>query len=211
MYIFKIDYIGKTIVCIAGGCSLTAEQVNLASRFPTIAINDAYKLAPHANILYACDVRWWEWHGGVHGFKGLKVTHEYEKRHSDAGTIRPPYPGIPVVLSTGEKGYEPRQGYIKHGGNSGYQALHIAMDARPKNIILLGYDMHNKSGDQHWFGKHPSPYDSPLDTRFKRWLECFDTLVEPAKKMGIRIINCSPGSALTCFENMEVEECLRQI
>jgi hypothetical protein len=201
---------GKTVVCIAGGCSLRRIDVEACRGLFTIAINDSYKIAPFANILYACDVKWWEWHDGAVEFKGKKITHEYAKRHG-VESIRPPYPGIDVLLSTGECGFDERPNCIRHGGNSGYQALHIAMHLGAKNIILLGYDMHNKSGKHHWFGQHPRPYHNSDNLRYKRWLECFETLVEPAKKRGQRIINCSPGSELTCFENMELEECLKKV
>ena len=46
---------GCTVAIIAGGPSLTQNQVNMVEGFPTIAVNDAYKLAPWANILYGCD------------------------------------------------------------------------------------------------------------------------------------------------------------
>jgi hypothetical protein len=59
---------GKTVVCIAGGPSLTKEQLELvrAARerdaVRVIVINDAYLIAPWADVLYFADARWAKWH-----------------------------------------------------------------------------------------------------------------------------------------------------
>ena len=49
-------------VCLGGGPSLNKEDIEYCRekkgvRF--IAINDAYRLAPFADILYAADKKWW--------------------------------------------------------------------------------------------------------------------------------------------------------
>ena len=66
---------GETLACLGVGPSLTAAQVAaLRGKTRSIAINDAWRLAPWADVLYACDGRWWRKHKGVPAFKNLKVT-----------------------------------------------------------------------------------------------------------------------------------------
>lgn len=197
---------GLTAVCIAGGASLTQEQVDAVKGCKIIAINDAYKLAPNANILYACDSKWWDWHNGVETFKGLRLQHLCENKADNAFM---PYPDIDCVISTGKQGFEERPDGIRHGGNSGYQALHVAMHLGAANILLLGYDMHQNTGKSHWFGDHPS--GKQRESIYSEWLECFPALEVAAKERGQRIINCTPGSALECFEKINIKDVLNML
>ena len=90
----------QTVVCIASGPSLTQDQVDQVKGLNTIAINDAYKLAPWANILYACDYQWWDWHKGVPDFKGYKLQHAIGGENKGHSPIIKPYPGIDIILES---------------------------------------------------------------------------------------------------------------
>ena len=60
---------GRTCAILATGPSLTAEDAQqVAAHFPVIAISDACKLRPQAEILYSCDAKSWNNHGGVPEF-----------------------------------------------------------------------------------------------------------------------------------------------
>lgn len=203
---------GQTAVCIAGGASLNKAQVSNVKGFRTIAINDAYKLAPWADILYACDGKWWEWHNGVPEFQGYKLTHEQEirwwklKGGLESEVINPPYKGIDIIISNGPGGYDDKPDRIRHGGNSGYQAINIAMKLGAKRIILLGYDMHARGAKSHWFGEHPN--GRQRDGRYDTWLKEFPALQEAAMFRGQEIINCTPDSDLKCFKLMSLSDFL---
>ena len=202
------DWTGETAVCIGGGASLTKDQVDKVKGLKVIAVNDAYKIAPWADILYACDRRWWDWHKGVINFQGYRLQHYYESYVKGQSSIKP-YPGINIILSDGSEGFSDRPARIRHGGNSGYQALHIAMKMKAKRIILLGYDMHMKTGKVHWFGNHPGGGSSKLDRdRYIGWMKKFPALQEAAERLNIEIINCTPGSALECFKKRELDATL---
>jgi len=51
-------------ICIVTGPSLTEEDCDRArqARATVIAVNDAYRLCPNADYLYACDQAWWKVH-----------------------------------------------------------------------------------------------------------------------------------------------------
>ena len=194
----RYAYKGYTAVCLAGGASLTQEQVDMCKGHKIIAINDAYKLAPDADILYACDRKWWEWHNGVPEFKGWKITHQ-----QDAVPLQT-YPDIDYVLSSGKSGFSYDHDRIKHGGNGGYQALHIALSIGADRIILLGYDMHCNNGVSHWFGEHPD--GKQRDGRYAEWLKEFSALEIAGRQRGQEIFNCTPDRALDCFVKRELGE-----
>jgi hypothetical protein len=64
--------------------------------------------------------------------------------------------------------------------------------------VLLGYDM---SGGH--FCKHPM--QSPPRDHFKRHVVPLTALNADARKKGVRIVNCSPTSAVTAFEKQPLE------
>ena len=47
-----------------------------------IAVNDAWRLAPWADILYACDGRWWRHHKGVPEFTGSSSRNARPRRRN---------------------------------------------------------------------------------------------------------------------------------
>ncbi len=128
---------GTTCVVLATGPSLTREDVDYVRRFHNqgvrvIAVNDAYKLAPWADVLYACDPPWWRLHRqGIHdaGVTGRQVT-----------CCENEFPDIECLNITGNFGYDPDPRNIRTGYNSGYQAVHCAAHLGARNIVLLGFN-----------------------------------------------------------------------
>ena len=55
----------------------------------------------------------------------------------------------------------------------------------------------------HYFGKHPSPLKNSSPADFVRMLRQFQRWRSDAE-----VINCSPGSALTCFKTASLAEVL---
>jgi hypothetical protein len=59
-------------ICIASGPSLTGDDLALCKQSgrTVYAVNDVYKVAPWADVLYAADTDWWDYHQGVPDFQG---------------------------------------------------------------------------------------------------------------------------------------------
>lgn len=162
-----------------------------SARLPTIAVNDAFTVAPWADMLYAADAKWWIYHCQTAlKFEGLKVTAQNAL----------PYKAVMLLEQTGVTGFDPDPMKIRTGGNSGYQAIHIAIHAGAARILLLGFDMR---GD-HFFGKHPKGLRNPDPNSFKNWIQRFPAL----RNRGAEIINCTPGSALDAFPKMPIDEAI---
>jgi hypothetical protein len=99
-------------------------------------------------------------------------------------------------------------GIIGSGGNSGFQALNLALQWGAKKILLVGFDMTDASG-VHWYGRNNwRDANNPNDNNFKRWIAAFDGTVTVLKQRGIEVINCSPFSALQRFPKMSIEDAL---
>jgi len=189
---------GGTVVCIGGGPSLTPGDVNhcRGRASAVVAINDAYRLAPWADVLYAADAQWWNWHQGVPSFAGLKYSLQ-----RDAARW-----GVQILRNSGEQGLELDPSALRTGRNGGYQALGVAFHlAGPgSRILLLGYDMHAHGGRTHWFGDHPHPRASPYGTFLAR----FRAIVEPLRAQGVTVINCSRQTELELFPKQPITEAL---
>lgn len=201
----------STFVCIAGGPSLTIKQVEACrdrqrggSKVRVIAINDGYRLADFADVLYFCDDKWWQWHNKkLAAWKGLIVR-------MDGGLYNFKDDRIKVVRNVDTAGLcEARDG-LNTGRNSGFQAINLAVHLGAKRIVLLGYDMQaplvNGLPKTHWFGDHPGGTSPGVYTQM---LPFFDSLVKPLAKRGVEILNCAPGSAIRCFPRSTIEDALQ--
>ena len=202
----------KPAVCLGGGPSLCQEDVDyVRDKARVIAINDAYLLAPWADVLYACDLKWWEWHKspeaiktnyqftgqGALDFKGLKITPDKEAAKR--------YRGLLLLHGEHRLGLSQDQSTIHYGSNSGYQAINLAFLFGARTIVLLGYDMQFTNSASHWFGDHPDRVRSNYDS----WKKNFESIAAQQEPLGFQVINCSRNTALQAFKRMSLKDGLR--
>lgn len=188
---------GETFVCIGGGSSLTRADVEYCrGKARIIAIKEAHQLAPWAEVLYACDPKWWRFYKGAPDFTGLKYA------------LAPQpilWPGMQVLRDTGDEGLELDPTGLRTGCNSGYQAVNLAVHLGAARIVLLGYDMwRGPNGQQNWFGPHPNHEPSPYPVFLMR----FASIVEPLKSAGVEVVNASRFTVLSAFPRLPLEEAL---
>jgi len=192
---------GETFICIGSGPSLTVDDVEFCrGKARIVAVNDAYVLAPFADCLYACDGSWWDHHKGVPSFSGLKygLTVKLGK-----------WPGVIRLSHTGQEGFDESSSGIRSGGNSGFQAIQVAVKLGAARIVLLGYDMkRDAKGRSHFFGEHPKVLRKAMDyTTVQRY---FKSLVVPMRNKGIEVVNCSRDTAIQAFPRMDLHAALAQ-
>jgi len=151
-------------------------------------------LAPWSDVHYACDYDWWRSARGLPEYKGLKF----------GGDVRQGKWGVrPVKIDMRRDEIVIHQfGKVGYGGNSGFQALNLAVQFGCRTIILVGYDMHDRAGI-HWHGRHEGGLRNPTKTSLARWRGVLDSQAEPLRQMGVRVINASTISALTAYPKME--------
>ena len=163
---------------IATGPSLTAEQVEKVRHLRTVAVSDAYRLAPWAEALVSVDKAWWIHHRPQ--FEGRRFS-------------LLPVPGMETERLTG----------MTTDTNSGLRGIEIAVMLGATEVLLLGFDL----GGTHFFGRHPEPALKNTDTRPGRF-EAFMRQFAGYRPKGVKIINCTPGSALTCYPRADLDACL---
>lgn len=91
------------------------------------------------------------------------------------------------------------------GGNGGYQALNLAVLFGASPVMLLGFDMHNRSGEYHWHGRHGNGLANPGNDTIQTWIEAFRTTPPDLQRAGTTVINCTPDSALDCYPMMDIK------
>ncbi len=198
----KISKRWAECVVAATGPSLTPAVADACSGQHVLAVNDAYKLMPYAEVLYACDAEWWAIHEGCAGFKGERWS-SHQSSANEKMNVAERY-GINLIAGTDGNEFSMDPSFIRYGSNSGFQAINLAILFGAKRIILVGFDM-RINGSKHFFGDHPDPL-------YNR--EEFESLVPNfriaalALPKEISIVNATPGSRLDCFPMLPLEEIL---
>lgn len=196
---------GETCVIIAGGPSAKDQDYDLvrASSAKVIAINNAYQLAPWADILFACDLAWWKQYGAGLDFKGLRLSTDRQ-----ACDPKLPFDVRRVMLDRpSDRLNLVRYNHVGWGGNSGFQALNLAIQFGAIKIVLVGYDMTVRYG-LHWHGAHPRGMSNPTEGNILRWRKAVDNAADDIAKLGINVINASSISELARYPKMSLKEAL---
>lgn len=172
--------------------------------FKVVAVNDAWRRLPFAAALYACDKRWWNHYKGCPGFAGEKWS-----SHEEPGNVKTDVAkdfGLRLVAGTKGEGFSTDPALIHYGNSSGYQAINWTLHAIRWSgfIVLVGFDMHVRNG-RHFFGNHPSPMSN--GAKFEDWAPLFRRAAKGLPG-DVKIVNCTPGSALNCFPFVDLGEAL---
>lgn len=184
---------GATVVCIASGPSLTMEDVEFvrerqaAGACKVIVVNREFATAPWADVLYVADYRCWEEY-----IVDIRAQFKGELWTIDDRASRQ-YKLNLIERSYGE-GYSGRVDAINTGGNSGFQAVHLAASWGAKRVIILGYDMQRTGGKEHHFGKHRGRLHNGAS--FSLWIAKFKPLVTSLKAHGVELLNVTRTTAL---------------
>ena len=194
------NWFGETCLIVASGPS--AAGVDLAlfksrTNCKTIAINNSWKLAPWADVLYAADGNWWTKNQLAFSFAGLKVTVD-KKAAKNYGLHLVELTPCSYALST-------VKGKLGIGGNSGFHALNLAVQFAAKRIVLVGFDMTIEHGT-HWHGEHPRGLTNPREFNMERWRRVLDATAPVLRELGIEVLNTSEVSKLNAFPKVRLSD-----
>lgn len=159
-------------------------------------------------MLYGCDGKWWAMRQGAPDFHGLKLTADGAQAAAirdlhrirvinGSAKILTDAPGVVGAGSDSDTG----------GGNSGFQALNLAVQFGARKIVLVGFDMRLDRGS-HWHGKHPPGLNNPSDSNLVIWRRVLNGAARQLAALGVEVLNASPVSTLTAFPIVTFEEAL---
>lgn len=193
------DWRGHSVVVVASGPSLTDEQITLIEHSVvfTIAVNNSYAKLQHPDVVYACDYLWW------------KLNHMKAKQNIPRRQLWTQDRAAAEQFQLSHIQWEGKDGLGKRGlrvnGNSGAGAINLAYHFGARRILLVGMDMKpGPNGEKHWHPDHPKPLVQ--GQQFEEWRKKMGVLAADLKTEGVTVVNCTPGSALTCFPMGDLEQ-----
>lgn len=188
----------KTAICIASGPSLNRDDVDYCRDKARIyVVKEAALMAPWADVLYAADTDWWNDHPDRwRDFKGEKCT--VSKAAADCH-------GLTYLEAKTQLKWSNQRGALATGGNSGFQALNLAVLDGAARVILLGYDYGYDPGQQnkHWWDD-----DHPRPSRISNYAEWNRRLASAAPLIPVPVLNATRQSAITCFPIVNLRDVL---
>lgn len=188
-----LEWRGAVVVCIASGPSLSPEDVALvdaarvAHKCRVMAVNREFESAPWADVLYAADYHFWQAYIDEVRAKFCGALWTIDKRAAHQFKLN-------LVARGRGEGYATELGTINTGGNSGYQAIHLAAQWGAARVIMLGYDMQRTDGKEHHYGKHKKGL--PNGAGFKSWIPRFKPLFRDLRLRGVEVINATRVTAI---------------
>jgi hypothetical protein len=194
------DWRGECVAIVGSGPSIKGMDLSvLKDRIHVIAIKVAVDLCPWAEVCYGCDAPWWIDRKGLPKFGGLKIYH---------GLAANKYPAMHRcdidISSDNMLVAQPMK--IGNGGNSGFQALNLAVQFGAMDVILIGMDCHQRGG-VHWYGRNTwLNANNPMASNYNRWMKGFDTAGRDLKKLGVTVINASMESEIKTFSKKPLPE-----
>lgn len=193
-WIVPREWEGERCFIIAGGSSVKAQAALVPKlRGRIIAIKQAVQLRPNADVmLLASRDDWFVCRDYFKFFRGHRII------------CRSNYPNMPrgtLYLRRTQNGAYSRDPQFVGGLDAGATALNLAALFGAKEIIVLGLDM----VQGRWVRHHPTMPVIP-DWHFKLHLDGLQRMAPELKADGIRVINCSPISAVPFFEKRPLKE-----
>jgi len=198
---------GDTAFVLGGGYSLNGFDCTvLRPHGWVLTINSTFTLAPFCDALFFNDYSWFMGRWGERGEGGLR-----------RGTIETSE-ALVVTPSRQAKGVSPDRlrlvkmsagaglDHLRQGRSSGHSAISLAITLGAKRVALLGFDMKPVAGRSH----HHREYGTSDDRLYaKDFIPAFGGWDKDARKIGVEILNATPGSALKEFRKAELETLIR--
>ncbi|MDZ4253989.1 MAG: hypothetical protein U1A72_15575 [Sulfuritalea sp.] len=182
-----------------------------------IAVNDAYLVAPWADICYFADARWWKWHtDGIAkkwpwvSFTAEEVKKAFAEFRGQKVTIfntgmLVADPTVFMLHNHGSDELSEKPNGVHTGSNGGYQAINIAVLAGGNPILLVAYDMRFQQGKSHSHNGHPLKHS---ESAYLGYANRFGSMLPQLKRLKVEVLNCTPGSAIKAFQFVPLEEAL---
>ena len=205
----RTTWAGDTAFILGGGDSLRIFDCRrIKGRGWIVAVNSSFTSAPFCDVLFFNDFSWFtdKWGEGAPD-KGTPRRKTIERSQATIVTTSRQSKGMsPDRLKLVRMSANARLDALRQGRSSGHSAVSIAATYGAKRIVLLGFDMRRVNGRSH----HHNEYGIADDRLYvKDFIPAFRGWDADAKKIGVEILNATPGSALREFKMIDIEELIR--
>lgn len=193
----------KDVFIVGGGPSLKDFDYSILNDQVTVAINSSFEKLPNATVLYWCDEPWAA--KNYDSLEGHKCKLRFSARYGvsdDTLHNKKGIAGSTFLRRMGTYGIDRNKDNVC-GNHSGPHAINLIANMRPNRIFLLGFDLTHIQGHSHWHDYNPTSIDPEIYA--DQFIPCLNSMAEPLKAAGIKVINLSMKSALLCFEKDVIE------
>lgn len=193
------EWQGETVFIIAGGPSVTQEQVDRLRGRKVIAIKLSCEKCPRADILFFADGVWFKKHKAVtRAFAGRVVTVAKLPDQDKILILRKNE--VPGLCS------KPDETFVRRTSVTG--AINLAVHLGAKKIVLLGIDGKTGHGGRT---HHHTPHELPKRHGFfDEQRKDFEALVPGLKSAGVEVFNTNTESAHRMFAFIDLDAELLQ-
>lgn len=190
---------------VASGPSLAGTDWRRFEGLPTIAINRRHEDLPGATVLWWSDALYWR------RARDSLTAHRAAWKATGQVGYQPDElpPEVTVYRFTGKDGFDPNPAQLRHGNNSAYAAMHLAVHLGAARLVLFGVDMrHGPAGETHCDGGHGLVHRE--ETLRDLMVPFFKSLAPHLAAQQVDVLNASPESALTIWPRCTIEEGLQR-
>jgi hypothetical protein len=168
-----------------------------------VGCNDAYKLGTWVDWCVFGDKRWFGWN--------VEELSTWENREQVVCCVpqllegRGKYPWLKILRRDEARfGLSIEQDTVCWNRGTGGTAINVAYLLGASRIVLLGFDMRMVDGKHNWHDNHQKV---ERDKIYQGSMMPFLKPMSDAMKVtGLQIVNATPGSALTLFPIVTLEE-----
>jgi len=198
---------GQTAFILGGGPSLMDVDLTPIHDRCVIGVNNAFFLGDWVDICWFGDLKWYRWHK-----EKLKSLSHRIIAHCNKRDDMQKIPWLHSMRREKPQGIETRPGCISWNECSGLSAINLAYHLGANPIVLLGFDMRVIGNKKNYHDEHVKMGD-PLTAekageRYKIYLKQCQPIENDAQKLGVKIINCTPGSAIEVWPIMSLQKYL---
>lgn len=198
-WIVPREWSGETVFILGGGPSLTPDVVSRLEGQRVVAVNNAYVLAPRADVLFWGDLTWWSWN--------QHDLHRHTGQYKVTNRATPKTPGFDVLELERARdvalSLDPRK---IAGSNSGMAALNLAVLFGASRIVLCGFDMKLVDGRDNFHDLHQRTAPPPPERYASKFIPEFERAVPFLDALGVETLNATPDSAMKCFPFVSLEK-----
>lgn len=111
-------------------------------------------------------------------------------------------------VSSEYKGKVNSMGQVPNFCNSGAAILTLAASRGATKIIMVGYDCQKTNGQAHHHGDHPKGLGNAGSVG--KWPDQFKKASAYLQRKGVKVLNASRVTLLTCFERVPLDNALSE-
>ncbi len=188
---------GQVCYIIGGGPSVLTQNLTLLQGQNVIVINSSYQAFPDAQFIIFSDMRWWCQHlkaKAVIDFKGTIIS--TSSSASGAKLVK--------MKRKSSLGLSADRDTVMVKNTTLTGAINLAVHFGVAKIVLLGIDQKTDAKGRHWH-HIPHPWN-PTTNCWGRQQTDMPKIAEDLKTLSIECVNASPGSALTLWPIVTLED-----